>query len=283
MNKSTHKGLVHTVCNRRTCHSRYHQLAIRLSSNSLCSATYLAFSSCSSDPAKKLLRASLQNQLSEWASILSGSKHPRKIITLPLPFHVNHAHVTSRTRLSFFFQRVTLKSWEWPGYEAKMYTHHTLLRKVCIRCRYIIIVSVTVKLFDPLGVVSPVIILFKMFCQQLCEAKVGWDEPLPDDFLKTWQQLLVMLSEAKAISIPRCVYRTTSPKSARLIGFCDASAKAYAAVVYIKLEDEDDVNVKFIAAKTRVAPVLGVTIPRLELLSALLLSKPSIAFKQRWS
>ena len=135
------------------------------------------------------------------------------------------------------------------------------------------LVSVTAKLFDPVGVVSPVIILFKMFCQQLCEAKVGWDEPLTDDFLTTWQQLLVMLREAKAISIPRCVYCTISPKSARLIGFCDASAKAYAAVVYIKLEDEDDIDVKFIAAKTRVAPVLGVTIPRLELLSALLLSK----------
>ena len=40
------------------------------------------------------------------------------------------------------------------------------------------VISVAAKFFDPLGVVSPVTILFKMFCQQLCEAKVGWDEPL---------------------------------------------------------------------------------------------------------
>ena len=40
------------------------------------------------------------------------------------------------------------------------------------------LVIITAKFFDPLGVMSPVIILFKMFCQQLCEAKVGWDDPL---------------------------------------------------------------------------------------------------------
>ena len=129
------------------------------------------------------------------------------------------------------------------------------------------LVGITAKLFDPLGVVSPVVVLFKMFCQQLCEAKVGWDDPLLDEFQKTWSHLLVMLKGAKAITIPRCVYCTISPKAARLVGFCDASAKAYAAVVYVKLEDEDGVDIKFIAAKTRVTPVLGVTIPRLELLS----------------
>ena len=59
----------------------------------------------------------------------------------------------------------------------------------------------------------------------------------------------------------------------RLIEFCDASAKAYAAVVYMGPEGEHCVDVTFLASKTRVAPVGGITIPRLELLSALLLSK----------
>ena len=135
------------------------------------------------------------------------------------------------------------------------------------------LVSITAKFFDPLGVMSPVTILFKMFCQQLCEAKVGWDDPLLDQLQEKWRQLLSMLKGARTISVPRCVFQTTSPKNARLVGFCDASAKAYAAVVYLRLEDETCVDVKFLAAKTRVTPVLGVTIPRLELLSALLLSK----------
>ena len=55
------------------------------------------------------------------------------------------------------------------------------------------------------------------------------------------------------------------------MGFCNASLKAYAAVVNLRTNDE--ISVQFIAAKTRVVPVIGMTVPRLELLSALLLSK----------
>ena len=74
--------------------------------------------------------------------------------------------------------------------------------------------------------------------------------------------------------IPRCYLSgLDSPNSVRLVGFCDASAKAYAAVVYLRLEGESHMSVRFLAAKTRVSPLGGMTIPRLELLSALLLSK----------
>ena len=56
--------------------------------------------------------------------------------------------------------------------------------------------------------------------------------------------------------------------SAGHIGFCDATSnREYAAVVYMRLESESCVDVKFITAKTRVTPVSGMTIPRLELLS----------------
>lgn len=84
-----------------------------------------------------------------------------------------------------------------------------------------------------------------------------------------------MMKEAQVITVPRylCQYFPIPCDSQRLIGFCDASTKAYAAVVYMRFEGEDSVDVKFVAAKTRVAPVGGLTIPRLELLSAVLLSK----------
>ena len=85
-----------------------------------------------------------------------------------------------------------------------------------------------------------------------------------------------MLEGAKVITIPRLLYpsATSSIQLAKLVGFCDTSSKAYAAVVYLKTEMEEHlVDVRFVAAKTRVAPVLGMTIPRLELLSALVLSK----------
>ena len=137
------------------------------------------------------------------------------------------------------------------------------------------VVSMTARFFDPLGVVSPVTILFKMFFQCLCEAGVGWDAPLTGDLLKEWKQLLSSLQGPESLVIPRCYFSDIPDcsKSVRLIGFCDASTKSYAAVVYLRIEGEAQVCVRFIAAKTRVAPLGGMTIPRLELLSALLLSK----------
>jgi hypothetical protein len=123
--------------------------------------------------------------------------------------------------------------------------------------------------FYPLGVLSPVTVLFKMLCQQIGEAKVDWDEPLSGVLLERWNHLTSMLGSAKTITIPRCVCHTLSQpmQSASLIGFCDASSKAYASVVYLRLESGGNFEIRFIAAKTRVAPIGGATIPRLELLS----------------
>lgn len=48
---------------------------------------------------------------------------------------------------------------------------------------------------------------------------------------------------------------------------------AYAAVIYIALKTHSDATIKFVVSKTRVVPLQSQTIPRLELLSALLLSR----------
>ena len=58
-----------------------------------------------------------------------------------------------------------------------------------------------------------------------------------------------------------------------LHGYCDASKEAYAAVVYLVACNESQSSVKFVTSKTRVAPQQEMSIPRLELLSAVLLAR----------
>ena len=137
------------------------------------------------------------------------------------------------------------------------------------------VVSLIGRFYDPLGYLSPVTIRFKTLFQRLCQSQVDWDENLPEALLKEWKLLIADLKEAVPVSIPRSyLYGIEgTPHAYTLCGFCDASVQAYAAVVYLVTESDVSTDVKFMVAKTRVAPLQTQTIPRLELLSAFLLSK----------
>ena len=87
--------------------------------------------------------------------------------------------------------------------------------------------------------------------------------------MDSWNNLKSSLQYSPSISIPRCYLEGISEEiiSCTLCGFCDASTKAYAGVVYLLLLT---IAVKFVAAKI-CSPLQQQTIPQLELLSALLL------------
>ena len=55
--------------------------------------------------------------------------------------------------------------------------------------------------------------------------------------------------------------------SRQLHGFADASKRAYCAMVYLVEETTEGTYVQLLSAKTRVAPLKQLTIPRLELIS----------------
>ena len=63
------------------------------------------------------------------------------------------------------------------------------------------------------------------------------------------------------------------PSSLQLHGFSDASSYAYVTAVYLRIEQGNNVRSVLITLKTRVAPLGGQTIPRLELLGALILAR----------
>lgn len=134
-------------------------------------------------------------------------------------------------------------------------------------------VSLATRMYDPLGVISPLTVRFKLLFQRLCERGVDWDEPLSGELLTQWESLVSDLQRFTLIRMPRSCAQLCEVSSISLEGYCDASQRAYAAVVYLRTETDEASLCRLLCSKTRVAPVKKVTIPRLELLSALLLAR----------
>ena len=68
--------------------------------------------------------------------------------------------------------------------------------------------------------------------------------------------------------------KDNKPVEFQVIGYRDASEKAYSAVTYLRVTYKNgQVSSQIIAAKTRVSPVKVLTIPRLELMSSLVLAR----------
>ncbi|GFX72450.1 uncharacterized protein TNCV_3601291 [Trichonephila clavipes] len=95
-----------------------------------------------------------------------------------------------------------------------------------------------------------------------------------------WQTLddCLTLDTKDNLRIPRLVHDSTNDEVSDLIEihiFCDASKLAYCAAAYVKVRKQNEVLVNLITSKTRVAPLKAVTLPRLELLGALVAARLS--------
>jgi hypothetical protein len=135
------------------------------------------------------------------------------------------------------------------------------------------ILSTIAKLFDPLGFISPVTISGKILIQELWSSGLDWDDRLPPGLLKKWCEFRDQLQEASSFTFPRWIGFNPSDHF-EVHGFCDASQQAVAAVVYLRsCSDDGQVTVTLVASKTKVAPLKRLTIPRLELEGAVLLTK----------
>ena len=129
------------------------------------------------------------------------------------------------------------------------------------------------KLFDPLGFAAPVVINGKIFMQSLWKHKISWKDVLTDELKEKWLLIRKDLPNLNDISFNRhCL--VLNPTKIQLSGFADASEKAYGACVYIRsANNNNQVSINLLTSKSRVAPLLSESIPRLELCAALLLSQ----------
>ena len=126
--------------------------------------------------------------------------------------------------------------------------------------------------YDLLGWASSVTITGKILFSELCFRKVSWDEQVPDDIVRRWNQWARTLRECTEITVPRSVVNKKSQQLS-IHGFANASQLAVCAAVYVLATYNDGkTSQNLLVSKSRVAPK-NVSIQRLELVPAHTLAK----------
>ncbi|XP_071580876.1 uncharacterized protein [Temnothorax nylanderi] len=129
------------------------------------------------------------------------------------------------------------------------------------------------KIFDPLGLLGPVVLYAKKLMQDVWRCGIHWDESIPQGIYTEWSEFARQLDLINTVSIDRRLLINDHQK-VQLHGFCDASNVGYGACLYVRSKGNDgSVVSKLLCAKSRVAPLKLITIPRLELCGALLLAR----------
>ena len=135
-----------------------------------------------------------------------------------------------------------------------------------------IMLSIVSSLYDPLGLVIPILIPGKLLFQDATRMKLNWDDEVPPDMVKRWHMWVQSLQGMKNIQIPRCIKPFNSnDASLELHHFSDASGKAYGCCTYLRCVNKNGtIHTALVCSKGRLAPLKSMTIPRLELQAAIL-------------
>ena len=128
------------------------------------------------------------------------------------------------------------------------------------------------RLFDPLGYVSPIIIMARIIMQRCWVSNLDWDEEVPSEIASQWREWAESCSELPSIRIPRVLVPKKEGKeisNVQLHTFNDASGEAHATVIYVRVEyDDGEVYINLVASKAKLNPIKGITMPRAELTAA---------------
>ncbi|GBO18374.1 hypothetical protein AVEN_130645-1 [Araneus ventricosus] len=133
------------------------------------------------------------------------------------------------------------------------------------------------KLFDPSGFISPFLIRIKFLLQELWQLGIGWDEVFTGQIKENFQNWCKEIKDLQNLKIPRYYFPdqiVIDNQDIQLHVFSDASLKSFGAVAYLRYKtSKGKFQTSFVISKSRVAPIKKLTLPRLELMGAIIASR----------
>ncbi|GFX52787.1 integrase catalytic domain-containing protein [Trichonephila clavipes] len=167
-----------------------------------------------------------------------------------------------------FFSREILQFWEyiiWNLDNDVLKCCADIEPLICeVRITKRLILSVVQKIFDPIGLLTPTILFPKLLLPNLWKLKISWDYELPPSCKKEFLVWFKDTSVLKNTNIPRHLKVNISSE---LHVFVVAVRGAYAACVFVRSIIDSKVNIVLARAKSWVAPLKPLSIPRLELMA----------------
>ena len=138
--------------------------------------------------------------------------------------------------------------------------------------------------FDPLGLISPIVLQTKILFKEACALKYTWDDVLNGECFEKWNKFFKVLEKLTPIKVGRYLFTNHyGVIDFELHGFCDASIEVYSASVYVRLCKNDIIATNLVTAKSKIVPSKKLTVPRLEFMSCLLLSHLIVSVKKALS
>ena len=131
------------------------------------------------------------------------------------------------------------------------------------------------SIYDPLGLAGPFILKGRKILQQITMENSSWDEDISPEMRSAWEKWRVELHTLQDLQTKRC-YKPSSFKvvSSSLHNFSDASDYGYGQASYLRqVSEEGGICVSLVMGKSRVVPSKPTTVPRMELVAALVSSK----------
>lgn len=144
------------------------------------------------------------------------------------------------------------------------------------QCTKRYVLHTAAKIFDPAGFITPFLIRIKCLLQELWIAGVEWDERFSEELKPKWVNWCSEIHQLEDLKIPRFYFidLIATNKVIQLHVFSDSSIKSYGAVAYFRYQtSEGSYQTRLVMSKSRVAPIKKVTLPRLELMGAVIAAR----------